>query len=332
MIGPVIQFRGGSWAWADSAMTVVATTGPLLLLDAIEGRESGLVALCGGFAALYGLGEPLRRRASIVASAGAGMTTVMIACSLVHSSLWIAGLTLALTAAVATYLIDRKAVGQPGMIMFLVTGSVALGLPAESIELGRRVLATSAGALTALALSLGLLLLRPVPSSPAAAGYRAGFPAAEQRARGHAAWMAVTTFTTAALAVAAGVRHWQWAPISTAAVLQGTDTTTIFSRAVQRSAGTIVGVGITAGLLSMHPDFYATALLCSGCLGASQLLFPRNYALGIMCITPLAFLLPGIAHSIGDTTALFQRIWATAFGALLGVLMWYVARRATNRK
>jgi hypothetical protein len=322
-ITPVVHFRTGSWPLADSAMTVAATMGPLLAFAWLDGRASGLAALCGGFAALYGLGEPLRRRAAIVASAGAGITAVMVACSLTHTSPLAAGLVLALTAALATFLIDVTDAGQPGMIMFLVTGSVALGMPAATADLAHRSLVTGSGAVLALILSLSLALLaaRPAAGDRAASSVRAG------SACHHALWMAGATFATAALVISADVPHWQWAPISTAAVLQGTDTKTIFSRAVQRSVGTVVGVLITALLLMTHPAFAATVLLCAVCLGASQLLFPRNYALGIMCITPLAFLLPGIAHPAGDASSLLQRIWATAFGALLGVLMWYAARR-----
>jgi len=320
-ITPVVHFRTGPWPWADSAMTVVATTGPLLAFAALDGRESGLAALCGGFAALYGLGEPLRRRAGVVAIAGAGMTVVMVACSLTHTSPLASGLVLALTAALATFLIDVTDAGQPGMIMFLVTGSVALGMPAATADLAHRSLVTGSGAVMALGLSMGLLAVRP------AARDRAASKMSATSASHHALWMAGATFATAALVISADVPHWQWAPISTAAVLQGTDTTTIFSRAVQRSVGTVVGVLITATLLATHPTFAATVLLCSACLGTSQLLFPRNYALGIMCITPLAFLLPGIALPAGDASSLLQRIWATAFGAVLGVLMWYAARR-----
>lgn len=320
-ITSVVHFRSGAWAWADSAMTVAATTGPLLAFTMLEGHESGLAALCGGFAALYGLGEPLRRRAAIVAAAGAGMTAVMIACSLTHGLPLAAGLVLAVTAALATFLIDVADAGQPGMIMFLVTGSVALGMPAPTADLAHRSLVTGSGAAIALCLSLALLIVCPAAPDRTASKVRAG------SACRHALGMAGATFATAALVISTGVPHWQWAPISTAAVLQGTDTTTIFSRAVQRSVGTMVGVLITALLLTTHPAFVATVLLSSACLGASQLLFPRNYALGIMCITPLAFLLPGIAHPVGDIGSLLQRIWATVFGALLGVLMWYAARR-----
>lgn len=320
----IVHFRRGDWPWADSIVSVLATTGPLLLFASAGSRESGLAALCGGFAALYGLGEPLLRRTTIVAAAGLGMTGVMVTCSLLHSQPMAAGLALALTAALATFLIDVGAAGQPGMIMFLVTGSVGLGLPSTTDAVAQRGLVTASGALIALVASLGLLAV-----SPAAPRLKTRPRFAVARSR--AVWMGVATFATAAVVIAAGVPHWQWAPMSTAAVLQGTDTSTIFSRAVQRSAGTIVGVLITAVLLLMHPAFGATALLCSLCLGASQLLFPRNYALGIMSITPLAFLLPGITHPVGDTSALLQRVLATSFGALLGALMWYAARRRLDR-
>jgi hypothetical protein len=322
----VVDFRRGSWPWADSAMSVLATTGPLLLFAWLDGRESGLAALCGGFAALYGIGESLLRRATIVAVAGAGMTGVMVGCSQLSSAPMAAGVALALTAALATFLIDVKAAGQPGMIMFLVTGSVALGLPSRSDTVAHHGLVTAAGALIALAASLALLALRPVQTA------RTAVTPTISSARSHAAWTGIATFATAALVIAVGVPHWQWAPMSTAAVLQGTDTSTIFSRAVQRSAGTIVGVLITAALLLTHPAFTETVLLCALCLGTSQLLFPRNYGLGIMSITPLAFLLPGITHPAGDMGSLLQRVWATAFGALLAVLMWSAARRRVRRE
>jgi uncharacterized membrane protein YccC len=184
---------------------------------------------------------------------------------------------------------------------------------------------TGLGGLVALALSLGLLALKRAGSRNAYAYVAVG------AARTHALWMAVATFATAGIVIAAGVPHWQWAPIATAAVLQGTDATTVFSRAVQRSAGTVVGVLITAVLLLTEPAFLATVLVCGACIGASQLLFPRNYALGIMCITPLAFLLPGITNAMGDTSSLLQRVWATALGAALGVAAWYVASRRSHR-
>ncbi len=145
-LAAIVQFRRGEWPWADSVMSVLATIGPLLLFAATGSREHGMAALCGGFAALYGLGEPLLRRTAIVSAAGLGMTAVMISCSLLHSQPMAAGLTLALTAALATFLIDVGAAGQPGMIMFLVTGSVALGLPPSSDAVAQRGLVTATGA------------------------------------------------------------------------------------------------------------------------------------------------------------------------------------------
>ena len=317
----LFSLRPGTWSWGDSTLTVLATSGPLLLFTVLAGRETGLIALCGGFASLYGLGECLRRRLVIVASAGAGMTLVMLACSAFQAVPWAAGLTLALTASAATYLIDRWGAGQPGMIMFLVTGSVALGVHSTPGEVAERALVTAAGATFALAVSLAQLAASPVRRTPGVV--RAAVSASSR----HACWIAAATAGTAALVIAFEVPHWQWAPISTAAVLQGTDTSTILSRAVQRSVGTVVGVLVTAMLLMTHPTFVGTVLLCAACLGASQLLFPRNYAFGIACVTPLAFLLPGIAQPMGGDGSLMQRVWATALGALLGVLMWYAAHR-----
>ncbi|WP_233617580.1 FUSC family protein [Actinomadura sp. WAC 06369] len=145
---------------------------------------------------------------------------------------------------------------------------------------------------------------------------------------------AVCTAAALAVAYAAGLAQPYWVAIAVCAVLMGQNLAGTWQRALNRSAGTVVGIALAGLLLPLHPHGAAVAVIVGVLQFAVELLVARNYALAVVFITPLTLLLveaghpgasplPFVAARLGNT------LLGCAFGVLGGYLLW---RRAAGRR
>ncbi|WP_158079268.1 FUSC family protein [Actinomadura sp. CNU-125] len=149
-----------------------------------------------------------------------------------------------------------------------------------------------------------------------------------------AARVAVCTAAAVGAAFAAGLSQPYWAAIAVCAVLQGQTLTGTWQRAINRSIGTVAGLGVAALLLPLHPHGVAVALIVGVLQFVVELLVARNYALAVMFITPLTLLLVEAAHPGASPVPFAEsRLVNTLLGCAIGVvgghLLW---RRATGRR
>ncbi|MEU9132652.1 FUSC family protein [Kitasatospora sp. NPDC048540] len=129
--------------------------------------------------------------------------------------------------------------------------------------------------------------------------------------------MLVGTGLAGALAVALGLGHGYWAAISAAAVLHSVNVRTTAQRAVQRTLGTFAGLLLALALLAAHP---AAAVLVGLVVVLEFLLeavVVRNYALGVVFLTPLALLLSDLAAPAPAGELVRDR----ALGSVLGIVV-----------
>ncbi|WP_432562312.1 FUSC family protein [Kineococcus sp. SYSU DK003] len=177
---------------------------------------------------------------------------------------------------------------------------------------------------------------RPVPAAPAGR-----FPAAAAWPRRrvwtalrepgvlHAPAVRVGIACAAAtlLASALGFGHVYWAAVAAAAVLQSPSAGTTTQRAVQRGAGTLVGVGLAAALVPLATDDVRLWLLTALCMFAVEFCMPRNYAIGTIAITGLSLLLTRLGTSgAGVSTLVLDRVADTVLGVLVAVVVAVLVR------
>jgi predicted lipoprotein with Yx(FWY)xxD motif len=103
------------------------------------------------------------------------------------------------------------------------------------------------------------------------------------------------------------------------------DMGSVFARAVQRGAGTVVGVVVGAALLAAVPPGAPVILTIAILSGLLPLAMRRNYGLLAAFITPLVVMLIDLATGVGGSIVL-PRLEATLIGCavvlVLGYLLW----------
>ncbi|MBE1493381.1 hypothetical protein H4696_000481 [Amycolatopsis lexingtonensis] len=146
----------------------------------------------------------------------------------------------------------------------------------------------------------------------------------------------VTCAAAGSLSAGLGLARPHWAILSALVVLQqGTDRVRGNVRGLQRFAGTAVGLGVFAAVSALSPAglaLVATIAVLQFCI---ELFVPRNYAVAVVFITPVALLAGGAAASGPVGPVLRDRLVETVLGVALAVLAQYLlaphAHRATFR-
>jgi uncharacterized membrane protein YccC len=125
--------------------------------------------------------------------------------------------------------------------------------------------------------------------------------------------------TAAAIAVALGMGHPYWAPVSATAVLQSSHARMAWQRGLQRGTGTAVGLLVAALVLQFHPGPVVGAVLVVVLQLAAQLFTSRNYALGVVFITPLTMLLSELLQRSPARALVWDRFGGVALGILVAL-------------
>lgn len=131
----------------------------------------------------------------------------------------------------------------------------------------------------------------------------------------------VTTFA-ALLAYSFDFTRSYWIPLSCVAVMAGESMIATFHRALQRSAGTFIGIIIASCILYFNPSGYLIAFFILFFTATIELCIVKNYGLAVIFITPNALLL---AHTIsGGEFSFFHfssaRMIDVVIGSTIGLL------------
>ncbi|MFC5721496.1 FUSC family protein [Streptomyces gamaensis] len=129
--------------------------------------------------------------------------------------------------------------------------------------------------------------------------------------------------------IALGTGHPYWAVVTATAVLQA-NTSLTWQRMLQRTLGSLAGLLLFAALvpLARTGPLAIVALAALLQIGAEAFL-PRNYWLGLVCVTPLALLLSGLVAGLDAGELAADRCADTLIGAAVGLL---VCALVTNRR
>ncbi|MGW4326091.1 FUSC family protein [Nocardia sp. NPDC004573] len=137
-----------------------------------------------------------------------------------------------------------------------------------------------------------------------------------------------------ALSALLGLDRPHWAVLSALIVLQaGPDRVRGQVRAIHRFVGTIAGLGLFALIYQLGPTGYALIVLIAALQFCIELFVPRNYALAVVFITPVALIAGGVATTGGPIgPVLRDRLAETVLGVAVAVLALYgIAPRGHRR-
>lgn len=132
--------------------------------------------------------------------------------------------------------------------------------------------------------------------------------------------MALGTGLAGGTALALGLGHGYWAAISAAAVLHSINVRTAAQRAVQRTLGTVAGLGLALGVLALDPGPMMLVLLIVLLEFLLEYVVTRNYGLGVVFLTPLALLLSELAAPAPPGTLVADRALASVLGIVVALL------------
>ncbi|WP_432105363.1 FUSC family protein [Streptomyces sp. bgisy091] len=132
--------------------------------------------------------------------------------------------------------------------------------------------------------------------------------------------MTLGTAVAGGLAVLLDLEHGYWAAITAAAVLHSVNLRTTAQRAVQRALGTAVGLLLALAVLGARPEPLALVLAIVALEFLLECVVARNYALGVVFLTPLALLLSDLATPSPAGELILDRVLASVLGIGVGLL------------
>lgn len=317
----------------------------------------GLVAALGTFTAQYAPRRSFDQPAYVLPLVAALLAANLAVGASMSTYRWAIPAVVAASTLVMTCLCDLAKLPPPGMPIFILVCTIATQLPSGHVVEYVSLVLMAGIATSIVALSGRLLMVlpsrrhlacshgddkvanhRPVErSDPSSIPSRRSF---KERSRqrlaelpGFARSPTIRTARRAAGAVlaagliadAAGLSRPYWAMFAAASLMgQGSYPSTVSGRALQRFVGTTVGV-VVAGI-AVYADPTATVLVVVlvALMFLAVLTITRNYALGLLFITPLALILTNAVGEPQPFTALAeQRLLETALGCGTGFLAAY---------
>lgn len=126
-----------------------------------------------------------------------------------------------------------------------------------------------------------------------------------------------------------GLDHLFWAIAAAVLVLdQGLSQRRTIQRGLERTAGTALGVGLAAAILSAMPYGLVLIVLLAGAVLATQILVRRNYAAAAAFITCSALLITGAEASRSEVRTLLEaRAVDTAIGCGVAIAVFVLVSR-----
>lgn len=136
------------------------------------------------------------------------------------------------------------------------------------------------------------------------------------------------------LSAAVGLTRPQWAILSALVIVHlGPDRLHGTVRGLQRFAGTIIGLGLFALLYHLSLTGYALIAAIATLQFCTELFLPRNYAVAVVFVTPIALLSAGVITLHGSVASIVRdRLAETMIGVAVAMAsMYLVAPRAHRR-
>lgn len=294
-------------------------------------------ATFGAFTSLYGRRSQHAERTGMQAVAGLSLviSVVLGVCiSLAPGSRWLVVGVVALVAAGGSFLSDAFGWHPPGPLFLVFGVAVSAAIPAHPSNIAiAACVATASAAFVVLIGQVGALRVPQAWRAPNLPVPRFAQVWSQPGTRAHLLRYVVSVALAGSLATAFGGSHPYWAMVSAVVPLAGPDLTSRLTRGLQRVVGTLLGLLIAAGVLSLQAQGVWAVLAIVLLQMTAELLVGRNYALALLFITPLALQMGQLVHPMPVGTLLADRLLETLLGAAVGAgTLLLIPDRFTRRR
>jgi uncharacterized membrane protein YccC len=305
--------------WA--ALRVGLTTAiPLAALWAIGRTDLAVFAVFGAFTSVYGRNFPhvSRLRLQLIAG-GAQLLSIALGGAIALSpqrNLLVVPIA-ALWAFGASLLADRVRWTPPGPMFQVFTLAGVAFAPLTPAAYGSGLVVATAVIVLALAVGyVGRLIwrahegrLRNPYTKPVAV------PAPAHGYLEHATLFVIGAAVAGAIPALIGIGHPYWAMVTAIAALSVPGGYNRVLRATHRFVGTLVGLGIGALLLLLHPTGLVALAMIVVLQSAAEFVVVRNYSLALALLTPLVL----VIGELGGAQSLGSLIWQRGVETFIGV-------------
>ncbi len=310
------------------AVRAAASLGvPLALLTLLGREDLGLQAAVGAFLALFAAGASARERARVLPIVGAGLFgAAALGVALAPWPVWLA-VGLVGVAVVASGLAFAFRLGPPGPVFFVLIFGLSGMMTA--VRDGERVNAPASVLLTMLAGMVFSYLVALMPLLRRAERARQARPLRELLP---GPWLGAgeqeLLLRVAVVAVAGTVISLVWLDphraywtVSAGVAVVGLTAGRrhALGRGLHRTAGTLLGAAVYLVLAPLGAQPLVLVLLLTTLQFAIEVVVVRNYALALVCITPLVLLITGAAAGGDPFSSAGERVLDTVVGSALAI-------------
>ncbi|MEE1618429.1 FUSC family protein [Brachybacterium sp. J153] len=300
---------------------------PLAILLAAGRVDWAMYAGFGAFTGIYSRYEPTRVRFRRQGLAGAQLTLcVTLGAGLaqltevlpVAAGSWLVIVVTALVAGGSAAFVTSRGL-KPGGAIFPVfaVSAVASAAVAAPFWLAGLV----AAACAALCIVLGLLGHWAGERHPDAVVGRDHELFTARQLGGEFVRYTVAALVAGALGLLSGLPFPYWAQVAAVAPLSSPGHGARVERAVHRLVGTVLGVVVTAFLLSFPAEPWQLVVWVVVLQFLAEMFILRNYSLALLFVTPLALLMVQLGHPQPAVPMLQARVLETAIGVVVGLVL-----------
>lgn len=311
----------------------VSVAVPLAVVVLLEHVEWSAYACFGAFASLYGRASEHTTRVQMQLSAAVTMTAAVLTGVLVGTlehSPWVQVLVAAIIAATGEVFARAHRYHPGGPLFFIFAFGAISSAPHQLADLRTAVLVSGGSAL--FSVLVGAVGIVQDPRGLRGA-LRAAQPLRLALVRSwKPAWLALAVLLSGSIAVLLQVGHPYWAMVAAVAPMGAPHVTQQVAKGIQRVVGTTIGLLPSWLLLGLHLDPALAVLTIALLQFGTEVLVVSNYALAMLCITPLALLNGQLAHPRPITQLLFDRGVETAIGAVVGIALVLVGHALRERR
>jgi hypothetical protein len=328
LLGRLFTFRPDEGAHRVAVRASVSVLVPLLLLWWTDHLEWSIYATFGAFASLYGRERTGRARLTLQVEAGVTQVAAVTLGVLVAQSdqrAWIAVPVAALVAAGASYESTVRGWHPPGSLFQVFAFATVASAPATGDDVVPAVLVSAGAALFAVLVGYAGPALRGVRSPDTSRPAPAIGGAVEGLTR-YALQSGAGVLLAGAIATSAGIGRPYWAMVSAVVPLVARDLGAQLTRGLHRVVGTGLGLLVAWALLALDVQGLVLVLVVALLQAGAELVVGRNYALALVCVTPLALLMVHLVVPVPTRELLVDRGVETVIGVAVGVAVGYLSR------
>lgn len=344
----LVQVHPSRGEWTVATRAALSVLGPLLALWAADRMDWAMYAAFAALTSLYGRHDPLPVRGRVQAEAGISLVVAIligVAVSMLPLHTWLVIPVVAAWATVMAIVAHRRRWHPPGVIF----QTFALGGCASTAhtvgDLG------PAAAVSLFTLAYCLLLTRLIGQlrqlwqarATEAAGVTRGsrrLPTGpDARADLGPEWplrhyllrYGVGVVVAGVVATGIGIGHPYWALVSVVVPMAAGSASARALRGVQRVIGTLAGVLLTWGILSLGPPPLVLIGIVVVMQVGAELFVGRNYAVALLFITPLALCMVQLANPLPPNQIVADRAIETVLGIAIAMIITLVTRERRQR-